>query len=696
MRRKTYRISLFILICLLLGSCQKTENPEETSSVPGQTTDLVMNTEDGNGILSVKSEKNILFEEPEKGYERESSFYETRNGKIYLLRTEYESKTGGDFRLCVQVYDSKTGKVEKTKKTILKPDIPGHKDCRIVSVGLTPECELTLRMAEPKDGETNYFLAKVSFQGEVLETEEPFPDEEKFPWNADDKSKAFCLTDGRVVVSRWDETLRTNVLTWFGGADDGKILGKTQWGVNAFCCGEEGSLYCLVGGESLIRWDVDKGVQTELFKLHENGITPGKGYGLFRTDDGELLLCIMDEEKLRLYELTDKEIPRDEEIRLACLERPIGIDYIGAKAANFSREAGNIPIVLEKVKETYQEDYRNRIMAELAAGKGPEMMWLSREDLVLLTEKGVLCDLAEIIPEETRNAMLPCALEVGTVDGKQVGFTPQVEFYVALTSGEIWSGDSWTPDEFMNLVESREEWRFTQNYNGIFYSYLLNDIENSPFLDLEQGICHFDDEAFIHILEVCKKYGQKPAEWTNVTEEMEQVRKGAGIIVERSVLSPAHFAVMMNKCGEDLHAVGIPSEKGSGNFVQPYSGGYLAVNAKAEHKEEIGKYIAYLASYENQLGVSGFPIRTDVLQKNYYYVVDGVLHQSEEPSPEGVNNLKKMMAFIESCELRPSWPKAIREIMSGVLPGYFEGNESARDVADLIQRRVQLYLNENK
>ena len=52
------------------------------------------------------------------------------------------------------------------------------------------------------------------------------------------------------------------------------------------------------------------------------------------------------------------------------------------------------------------------------------------------------------------------------------------------------------------------------------------------------------------------------------------------------------------------------------------------------------------------------------------------------------------MAFVESCEPRPYWPGQVQTIIVEEITPFFEGKKSAEEAADVIQRRVQLYMDE--
>ena len=71
-------------------------------------------------------------------------------------------------------------------------------------------------------------------------------------------------------------------------------------------------------------------------------------------------------------------------------------------------------------------------------------------------------------------------------------------------------------------------------------------------------------------------------------------------------------------------------------------------------------------------------------------------HMQIEVKPDGTSYLEEYLAFVENCEPTPYWPQDIRSIIGEEISPFFEGKKSAAEVADVIQRRVQLYLDETR
>ena len=705
---------LWVLCGLLLAGCGGKENDKPAGA--GQELLVAQEVSQGK-TLTVKDVEVMHFEEPEEGYAEKCTCYRIIGPLIYMLRVESGGEDKAD-RLCVQIYD-----VEEKELTqqVITPQVQGHEGCWIYSADLTTDLELSLKMQE---GENRYFLLKTDLEGNTLEVSEPFP-EEGYPWNLDswDNTKSFWLPDGRIILSRYDDEGQRTILTRLDEEGKEFPLGELPGDyVNSLLADGDNTFY-YQGGNSLVRWDMEKNTREELFGMYENGVDPGaEASGLIRNQQGEILLCRLQGGKGTLYVLTDEELPRKEQIRLASLKGDGGISYFQRRAAGFKQNGGEIPIALElENRPEYQRDYKDRIMAEMAAGKGPDILYVNRDDMMLLQERGALCDLSDMIPQETKDVLIPGALGLGTVDGQLVGLVLSVEFRTMATPFEVWEGDGWNLEELMGVLESREDWKCPFLRNGfqaggydILYGLLFHG--KSSFLDLEQGSCRFDSPEFVRLLELCKKYGstetlEKRLEGALEQNEYLELMEEGEVVAEEATLYSgfASYSLVMQGLGEEGHVVGFPTEEGSGSYVESYSQGYLVVNAQTAYKEEIGKFFSLLLNYDNQFQVDEGSVRTDVIRDSVYYhpwrECYVLLRSSDAENrvitdltlkPDGSTYLEEYLDFVESCRPVPYIPVQIRLIVQEEAHSFFEGSKGAVETAEAIQSRVQLYLEEKK
>ena len=669
--------------------------------------------------LYIRDVRTLHFEEPEEGYRDGGTRYRISGSRICMLRVESREADGAT-RLCLQAYDTKE---DKLTQHILTPHIPEHENCRLVSADLTAEGDLSLKMGD----EDGFWLVRTDWEGNILGAAEACS-QSLYPWNLDpwEGTRSFALSDGRVVLSRYDEAEQKSVLTWFDEERGGESsLGVLQDDfVNAMLPDEEGALYYL-GGNSLVRWDTENNTREELFELYENGVDPGaEASGLIWNEQGEILLCRLRQGKGTIYVLTDEEPPVREQIRLSSLLGEAGTDFFRRQAAAFTQNGGEVPISLElESREAYQEDYRDRVMAELAAGKGPDVLFVTREDMTLMQEKGMLCDLSDMIPQETRDVLIPGVLELGTVNGQLVGLVPEAHFETMVTPVQIWEGDGWSLEELLEALESREDWECPVNQSGVWLDglsmvYFLLFYADTSFWDLEQGPCRFDSQEFVHILEVCKKYGSESS--VGQRAEVRYDRDGRSRLLREGETAAEilhlyggleSYSSERERLGEHSHIVGFPAESGSGNYVDTYSLGYLVVNARTQHREEISRYFSLLLDYDNQFKTNGGCVRMDVIRDSvvydqwrdgYYMLASSDMENRQYKGGEIAQNadgsscLEEYLAFVESCKPVPCVPEQIRRIVMEEARPFMEGRKEAAEAAEIIQRRVQLYLNEIK
>lgn len=739
--------SILLLLSLLISACGKNDRdvevntagiPENKDSSTGDIKDPVLSVEDtenktGDDALFIKEIQRIHFENSEEGYRVLNQFYDAMDGRIYLFRVEAPLEDNAETqaaasekqRICLQIYDSAT---RETKQHVLMPEITDYEPYWINSAALTSDGEISLRLAVEKDQGTCSIVVKTDLEGTVLEILDPVPDEKEYPWNSDPFSnvRVYHLADGRTVLGTWNDTAQVTVLSWFDGKSTQEI-GRLEEGLpSAICCDEKGFLYCIGQADSVFRWNPEENIRDDLFHLYRNGIFTGTDSALFLSGEGEMLLCRMNDDNVEVYVLTDQKPDSGEnEIRVGVTwgdNTYSALVLMERMGTYFVHEPGGAPVKMEYAAGN-EEDYRNKIFAELTAGSGPDIIVLSPEDFHLLAEKGLALDLSNMIDEEVKSQMIPAVLEMGTVDGKLVGFTPQVEFSSMLTYDGTWTETSWTPTEFMELTESRKDWEPLLGYGrsgasswSLFYNLFFYAINHSSLLDLEQGISRFDSDEFIRILELCKKFGcNKELTHMESDEMIARLREGKIAAQYVTVYDFLGFSRVMTDYGEECHMVGMPMDAGSGTFVRPYSYFYMAVNANTKHKEEVQNFINYMLSYEQQFTVSGgCSVRLDVLRDSVVMDAGGnyrvrktnglgessfiylKMYDTNYLKPDETPWLEEFMDFVENCQPEPDIPKAVYNILREELAGYFDGDRSAEETAQIVQNRIQLYLDEQK
>lgn len=381
------------------------------------------------------------------------------------------------------------------------------------------------------------------------------------------------------------------------------------------------------------------------------------------------------------------------------------------EVAVFSRENTGYSLSCERAEEGMEDVFRDRILAELAFGKGPDILYLSREDLILLQEKGALADLEGLMSRDTLQELLPGAVELGRVEGKLCGIPGEVSARTIFTRPSLWgsgSGEdiSWSVDDILDLAGDQGE---TQGLSAILptvsdailYYLALFDLERSPFIDWEGKDCSFASQKFISLLETIKAYSLD--EVLILGKDREMLTQGRCLGVAADILSFSIYEGICKEMGEEIAAAGFPAEDGGHSYLA--ADGLLAINKACGHQEAAAAFLEYVLSARGQEQCNVISVRRDMLTE------DMVLYRGEDQAPyrmengarvylavkkDGTTYIDQYNAFLESCVPLPDPHEEIANIVSEEAESFFYGNKSAREAAEIIDNRVRTYLKEQE
>lgn len=728
-------LSMSFALLLLAGCGSRPGNPgtQDTGDRSG-----AQGMEAAGRNFRVENIVSLSVEDPDADYSNKMIYSGAYGGTLYVLAAyQYNEKPIPDMWLYIFRMD--TGETEKTTFSLQIPDI---EELYVDSMTVTGEEEITLRINAASEGKApSSFLCRTDLTGKPLDEETPLTEDTGYP----PQSGRFCAgTDGFSLFTQAGNQ-GTDILRYNVQDQTSTVLVSLEGFVNALCPDGQGGLYYILDGSDLWYLAPDGRQEEKLLSMSASGIDLTIDNHLLTDGEGRLAVCCADGKGARVYLLTEEDISSQQEsaageenseqaegsnvgeaeyetIRMTNLFWSSKIDVLRL-AQTWAARSGRYRLLLEAAEVDFQamdtqelDALRTRTLADLASGQGPEMMLVSRDDMRMLAEKGALMDLSEMVPEEIREQLLPCLRELGTVDGTWVGLPGSgVSVTTLCTSNILWDEDSWTLADVLDIADTRDDWDWIlgwhdqyaredylwDKYNGheLFHMFISGRLGDSPFLNLEQKVSCFDGEEFIRALEFCKRYGQgsnqKDSEEVN-TMLSEGNLIAVGVPFYSGLASYSEMMVSLPGC----HAVGYPAENGNGNYVNADT--YLVFNVNNAKPDAVRDCISFLFSYDNQIGQS-FPVRKDVIhdqvvQSDYsgtgwaLNVMGGEM--AIEAKPDGSSYLEEYCDFLDSCGPEPYCPQAIKDIVEEEVDLFFDGSRSARDTAEVIQRRVQLYFDE--
>ena len=450
-------------------------------------------------------------------------------------------------------------------------------------------------------------------------------------------------------------------------------------------------LYYL-SGENITQWNLETGERIKILSLDQLGankidrvLESGSDYQLGVLQDGKLLL--MNKGYADQYiAILAKELTPKEQLAVTSLIKDDILD-LKAITARIGRDLEKYDVVYTKT-DSSQEDYRNRMVADMIAGNGADILFVSKEDMWILQEKGLIADIKEFLPEDLMQKLRPNAMSIGENADGMWGIPMGVEVSTLLVQNHVWEGDSWTFEEMLATIEAWQGEELFANAWGdsnvalLMYAMVYNSLAGSDFVDLDKGVCNFESPEFAKILEICMKYAdEKYYPDTATTVSMMKNGEYMGYI-SGGVYNEDYMDTYL-RYGEVLHPVGYPSENGAGHYL--LCDGMLVINKNCKSRDAVQQYLQGIVSkkIQNILSWDAITLRNDMERNNFEYEKEYEAYLKSEE-------------LISKCVPYDSrYDKIITIIEEECIP-FFYGERTAKETAKIINNRVQLYLDERK
>ncbi len=364
--------------------------------------------------------------------------------------------------------------------------------------------------------------------------------------------------------------------------------------------------------------------------------------------------------------------------------------------ADFNKEHGNCKIEMV----VYEE--QAKLLTELAAGKGPVLVDTS---LVSFKDNESLWECLDEPLEkwEVKDKLLENTLQGGQIDGRQYGLS--FSWSITTFASVSYQEESWNYEQFLDHIRNAADLEMLFEYQapeGALREFLCRSLEESYLIDPEAGKAYFDTERFSDAVALMKRLAGE-REPVDSSESAELVRSGKALGEFVALTSASEIAYYDTKFGERLNYVGLPGKAGSCHYIA--SGDPLAVRATAsgEEKEAVLAFLKQLLGKDAQSELVrdyGFSIRRDVLMnqlenmsEELVYIIDGAqvrIPVDKERAKE------RLLSLYEKAVPEPSLPAEIYQVFTEELSQCFRGSKTVEEAAEVLQNRVQLYLDERK
>ena len=360
-----------------------------------------------------------------------------------------------------------------------------------------------------------------------------------------------------------------------------------------------------------------------------------------------------------------------------------------------------------------------RLNTDIVSGNAPDIMLLSNTMPVSsYISKGVFEDLTEYFESDENlsgTEYLNNVLDAFKTDGKMYTVVPS--FYAITIVGkedDIGDGSDFTVDMANELAKEKNV--ETANMFGIITRdsmlYQAMEMCGDRFIDWDKSACSFDSEEFVKLLEFI---GQFPAEINENTME----DTSADYRKEKSLFYPSTMGTFdeytylkYGVFGTDITMAGFPAQTPGGAVISPQL--EIAVNSSSEEKDACWSFVRRFLMEDYQETIEMYwpvsvsavdQLAAKAMEPVYYTDEDGnevedfivVNIGGEEIQLPRVTEeeAEEMKEFLGSLDRTAYFDNNVENIIAEESAAFFEGQKSAEEVADVIQSRVKIYINEN-
>ncbi|MCM1304352.1 MAG: extracellular solute-binding protein [Lachnospiraceae bacterium] len=399
------------------------------------------------------------------------------------------------------------------------------------------------------------------------------------------------------------------------------------------------------------------------------------------------------------------------------------------RVVEFNRASDNYRIVLKEYESynTY-DDYNagiTKLNNDIVTGGMPDILITDGLPVENYIAKGLIADVGKLIaedPELSQVEFMQNVFDAYSVDGTLYYVIPNfnVVTMIAKTS-LVGDGTDWTLEKMQQIVASMGEGAqaIGETTRDGFMS-LAMQFCGPDFVDVKSGKCSFNTEDFISMMEYAKTLPEE-IDWDSLYGEGDywmthetQYRDNRTLLMMMYISRISNLNYQLNgNFGEPVTFIGFPTEEGQGSYVNAIQS--FALSAKSANLDGAWEFIRYYLTDEYQSTMDwGIPVNKQMFleeaqeatKKPTYIDEDGNEVEYEETywindeeiplPPLSQEQVDQIVDFVMSVNQGYYYNDNVLNIINEEMGAFYSGQKSAQDTANVIQSRVQIYVDENR
>lgn len=375
-------------------------------------------------------------------------------------------------------------------------------------------------------------------------------------------------------------------------------------------------------------------------------------------------------------------------------------DWFMKKVNQFNNESSNYHVIVEDcIDGRDQEDFFRITSVQIGAGKGPDILCGSQMPQGYVSgmlEKGALEELSPYMEASgiREEDYFPLTFATWREGEKIYGVNYRMSLQGEMIDEEI-LGNTETPDietlvDALLALESDGVYHRGWGSGQVLNSFLHGTDSLWGMVDWESKTCDFNTPLFGRLLEAARRHG-------------DDGRKSP----ENTIMNGRYLDCIVdyNRKSEGRVTSGVLFDDGC--YAACYPSYTLAINGNSLHKEGAWEFIRFLIEEENQSADLAYhlaPVNRKAFeiwnQWSIYELTEmkyenGVMRY---PAYYGTDVSEERQAeyikVLEEARPLPMRTEPILEIILEEAGSYFNGDKSAEKVSEVINKRVQVYLDE--
>ena len=398
------------------------------------------------------------------------------------------------------------------------------------------------------------------------------------------------------------------------------------------------------------------------------------------------------------------------------------------RAVEFNRASDAYRIVIKEY-DSYNsyDDYNagyTRLNNDIVTGGMPDILIAENLPVDNYISKGLIADIGRLIeedPELSQVEFLQNVFDAYSVDGKLYYVVPNfsVNTMIAKTS-LVGDRTGWTLEEMQQTAASMGEGAQTigeltrDGFMSTAMQYCGND-----FIDVTTGKCSFNTGNFISMMEYAKTLPEE-IDWNSMyTDDYwmnyeSQYRENRTLLMQLYISNVENLKYPLNgNFGEPVTFIGFPTESGKGSYISANQS--FVLSARSGNLDGAWEFVRYYLTDEYQNEVEwGLAVNKQIFmervqratQKPTYTDENGNEVEYEETfwingediplEPLSQEQVDQIANFIMSVDRAYYYNEDVMNIINEEMGAFYTGQKSAQDVANVIQSRAQIYVDENR